>query len=60
MLISMKLPENLNFILLAIFLILFGLAGVCPVSLGHARIVVPISALAAGICLLIQIIEARK
>ena len=46
-----RLNRNLGFILLAIYLILVGLAGLGVVSLG---IIIPLCALAAGILLLID------
>jgi len=45
--------RNLGHILLAIYLILVGLIGVFGISLGQAAILVPVLAIAAGICLLI-------
>jgi hypothetical protein len=46
-------PKNLGHTLLAIYLILVGLIGVAHLSLGALSIIVPILAIAAGICLLI-------
>ncbi len=48
----MKLNRNLAMILLAVFLILFGLEGI-GVSFGLLHIIAAICALAAGILLLI-------
>ena len=50
--VSMK-QKNLGFILLAIYLIVVGLNGVAHISLGELSILVPILAIASGICLLI-------
>ncbi|MEA3213436.1 MAG: hypothetical protein QOE70_6493 [Chthoniobacter sp.] len=49
----MNRPKNFGFLLLAIYLIIIGLIGVAGISLGQLAIVVPILALAAGICLLL-------
>ena len=48
----MILPKNLGLKLLAVYLILVGLIGVAHISLGAFSIVVPILAIAAGVCLL--------
>jgi hypothetical protein len=48
----MRFDRNLSFILLAVFLILYGLMGL-GVSFGSLDIIVAIVALAAGILLLI-------
>ena len=45
--------KNLGFILLAAYLIIVGLIGVAHISLGALSIVVPILAIASGVCLLI-------
>jgi hypothetical protein len=50
----MKLNKNLGFLLLAVYLILVGLAGLFHFTLGGLEIIVPILALAAGILLLIN------
>ena len=50
--VSMK-QKNLGFILLAIYLIVVGLNGVAHISLGALNILVPILAIASGVCLLI-------
>ncbi|MEW5938046.1 MAG: hypothetical protein AB1750_00170 [Chloroflexota bacterium] len=49
----MKLNKNLGMILLAVFLILYGLAGI-GVSFGPLGIIASICALAAGILLLLN------
>lgn len=49
----MKLAQNLGMLLLAIYLIVIGLIGIFGISLGHLSIVVPILAIAAGVCLLL-------
>ncbi len=49
----MKLPKNLGILLLAIWLILFGLTGFVP-SLGSFRQILDILAIAAGILLLLR------
>ena len=49
----MNLPGNLGLRLLAIYLIVIGVMGIFGVSLGALSILVPILAVAAGICLLI-------
>ena len=46
-------PKNLGIALLAVYLLLVGLIGLFGISLGQLSIVVPILALAAGVCLLI-------
>jgi hypothetical protein len=46
-------PKSLGMLLLSIYLILIGVIGAAGVSLGHLQIVVPILAIAAGVCLLI-------
>lgn len=45
--------KNLGFLLLAVYLIMVGLIGVAHISLGALSIIVPILAIAAGVCLLI-------
>lgn len=45
--------KNLGFILLAIYLIVVGLMGLFGISLGQLHILVPLLALASGVCLLI-------
>jgi len=50
----MRLNKNLGMILLAVYLILVGLAGLFHFTLGGLEILVPICALAAGILLLID------
>ena len=49
----MTRPKNLGFFLLAIYLIVIGLMGLFGISLGQLQILVPVLALAAGICVLI-------
>ena len=49
----MKLPSNLGMRLLAVYLVLIGLMGIFGITLGQLSILVPILAVAAGICLLI-------
>ena len=46
-------PKNLGIALLAVYLIIVGLIGVFGISLGQLSIVLPILAIAVGICLLI-------
>ena len=46
-------PKNIGFTLLAIYLIVVGVVNVAGVSLGQLSIVIPILAIAAGVCLLI-------
>ena len=46
-------PKNIGLTLLAVYLIVFGVVGIFGISLGQLSIVLPILALAAGICLLI-------
>ena len=45
--------KNLGMLLLAIYLILFGIIGIFGVSLGAAAILLPILALIAGILILL-------
>ncbi len=45
--------KNLGLLLLAIYLIITGLSGTFGFSLGQLNILVPILAVAAGICLLL-------
>ena len=45
--------KNLGMLLLAIYLIIIGLIGTFGFSLGQLSILVPILAIAAGICLLL-------
>lgn len=47
------ITKNIGMLLLAIYLILFGLIGVFGVSLGAASILLPILALIAGIMILL-------
>ena len=46
-------PKNIGLTLLAVYLIVVGVVGIFGISLGQLSIVLPILALAAGICLLI-------
>jgi hypothetical protein len=46
-------PKSVGMLLLAIYLIVAGVVGLGGLSLGPLRIVVPILAIAAGVCLLI-------
>jgi len=48
-----RASKNIGMLLLAIYLILVGTIGAFGISLGHLTIVVPILAIAAGVCLLI-------
>ena len=50
----MRLNQNLGFILLAIFLILYGLSGLGLLKLGALAVVAALCALAAGILILIN------
>lgn len=47
------MKKNIGMLLLAIYLILAGIIGTFGISLGQLTIVVPILAIAAGVCLLI-------
>lgn len=47
------MKKNIGMLLLAAYLILFGIIGAFGISLGQLTIVVPILAIAAGVCLLI-------
>lgn len=49
----MNITKSIGMLLLAIYLILFGIIGVSGFSLGQAAIVLPILAIAAGVCILI-------
>ena len=46
-------PKNVGMLLLAIYLIVVGVVTLGGVSLGGLSIVIPILAIAAGVCLLI-------
>ena len=46
-------PKNIGPALLAVYLVVVGVVGIFGISLGQLSIVLPILALAAGICLLI-------
>jgi len=46
-------PKNVGMLLLAVYLIVVGVVGLGGISLGHLGILVPILAIAAGVCLLI-------
>ena len=46
-------PKNIGLTLLAVYLIVVGVVGIFGISLGQLSIVLPVLALAAGICLLI-------
>ena len=46
-------PKNVGMLLLSIYLIVVGVLGLGGISLGALSIVVPILAIAAGVCLLI-------
>ena len=46
-------PKNIGLTLLAVYLIIAGVIGIFGISLGQLSIVLPVLALAAGICLLI-------
>jgi len=45
--------KNVGMLLLAIYLLLVGVVGLGGISLGHLSFVIPIIAIAAGVCLLI-------
>jgi hypothetical protein len=47
------MKKNIGMLLLAVYLILVGVIGAFGISLGQLTMVVPILALAAGVCLLI-------
>jgi hypothetical protein len=47
------MKKNIGMLLLAVYLILVGVVGAFGISLGQLAIVVPILAIAAGVCLLI-------
>jgi hypothetical protein len=47
------MKKNIGMLLLAVYLILVGVIGAFGISLGQLTIVVPILAIAAGVCLLI-------
>lgn len=47
------MKKNIGMLLLAIYLILIGVIGTFGISLGQLTILVPILAIAAGVCLLI-------
>jgi len=49
----MNITKSIGMLLLAIYLILAGIIGITGVSLGQAAIVMPILAIAAGVCILI-------
>lgn len=49
----MKITRNLGLLLLSIYLIIVGLAGLFDLHLGQASIVMPILALAAGVLILV-------
>ena len=49
----MNITKNLGMLLLAIYLIIGGLIGVFGIHLGQLSILVPILAIAAGVCLLL-------
>ena len=49
----MNLPKNLAMTLLAIYLITVGLSGAFGFNLGQLSIIVPILAIAAGVCILL-------
>ena len=46
-------PKNIGMLLLSIYLIVVGVVALAGISLGALSIVVPILAIAAGVCLLI-------
>jgi len=47
------MKKNIGMLLLAVYLILVGVIGAFGISLGQLTILVPILAIAAGVCLLI-------
>lgn len=49
----MKITRNIGTVLLAAYLILVGLSGVFGIHLGEFKVVYPLLALSAGVCLLI-------
>ncbi len=50
----MNRPKNLGIFLLAIYLVVIGLMGLFGINLGQLNILLPLLALVAGICLLLQ------
>jgi hypothetical protein len=50
---KMNITKNIGMLLLAVYLIIGGLIGAFGFSLGALSIVVPILAIAAGVCILI-------
>jgi hypothetical protein len=50
---SNHMKKNLGNLLLAIYLIIIGAMGVFHISLGQLSIVVPVLAIAAGVCLIL-------
>ena len=51
--IPMKITRNIGTVLLAAYLVLVGLSGVFGIHLGEFKVVYPLLALSAGVCLLI-------
>lgn len=49
----MNFTKNIGMLLLAIYLILAGLIGTFGINLGHLSILMPILAIAAGVCILL-------
>ena len=49
----MTSPKNLGHTLLAAYLIAVGVLGLVPISLGVLHTILPILAIAAGVCLLL-------
>jgi len=49
----MNITKSIGMLLLAIYLILIGIIGVFGFNLGQASMVLPILAIAAGVCILI-------
>ena len=45
--------RNIGMLLIAVYLIVVGVVGVAGISLGQLSILIPIVAIAAGVCLLI-------
>lgn len=50
----MNFPKNIGMILLSFYLIVAGLSGIFGVQLGQFSILIPMLAVVAGICLLME------
>ncbi|MFZ4764362.1 MAG: hypothetical protein ACOYMN_05365 [Roseimicrobium sp.] len=49
----MTITKNLGMLLLAIYLIIVGLSGTFGLNLGQLGVLVPVLAIAAGVCILL-------